>query len=326
MADSQSTEQAAKAVPFVGWSHAAANFRQLASMNAPAGMASVLILGPTGVGKKTMAKVWQHLASQNGQTLPIINLDNDRTKIPRRCIGISTRGLPENATCLHLDKGEYRPLTPDGAAGVISETDALRFPLKIYNLPLRFRRVDILALLEFFILHTLPKLAKCTYSSVCWRFDHTIRNGEWDGNAQELLNILVAAVNRDLPATRLSDNSTINLGQLSDPRPQSFDAGTEFLAERRAQIHERIARGEVPDTSLWRELYPVQTSQTSKLPTQTSQGGDGIDVTHLRFSAIKEYADGCESLLVPNRDAFSRRLEFEIREFLALCTPKGRAS
>jgi hypothetical protein len=52
-------------VPFVGWSIAAQHFREFAAEHATRRGTSVLLLGTTGVGKKTMARVWRHLGGLN---------------------------------------------------------------------------------------------------------------------------------------------------------------------------------------------------------------------------------------------------------------------
>ena len=87
-----------KPIPFVGWSSAASRFREVVASHAPGGKNRVLLLGPTGVGKKTMAKVWQKVAGNEGSKIPIVNLDSKgaATTIPDPCIAISTLPLPRD--------------------------------------------------------------------------------------------------------------------------------------------------------------------------------------------------------------------------------------
>lgn len=83
-------------VPFIGWSHAAQRFRELAVASVPGRLRSVLLLGETGAGKRTMARAWRRLAGVGSDELPTIDLDCEPARFP--CIGVTTRPLPARFT------------------------------------------------------------------------------------------------------------------------------------------------------------------------------------------------------------------------------------
>ena len=253
-----STSPPGKPVPFVGWSRAAARFREVVTTHAAGGKSSVLIVGPAGAGKKPMAQVWQHLAGQDHPRVPIVNLDLHGATIPDPCIAISTWALPRNKQWLRLDNGKHElPRAEPTNSDVLSEQVVDRFPasLRLYMPALRERPMDILALLHFFNLYVLPKRVGGSYDSISQVLLAKILKAPWDGNALDLQTSLIDSAGRD--ASRLGRSATssiIRLGNLrataslDDVRKPNADPSLQ-MKQRQLDIIKAIERGDLPDTS-----------------------------------------------------------------------------
>ena len=203
MADPQSIEQRAKSVPFVGWSYAAANFRRLAATYAP-GKLPVLILGPIGVGKETMAKAWQHVAGPSNATLPIVDLDSftniRRANIPDSCIATSSSPLPSNMPALDLNvaRSDYQHHYRSDEENHLPKEIVSPFKLKLYMCPLELRKADILALLHYFNRVKLPKLFGGSYQSINPKLlADMLWHQTWPENALDLWRTVRTTVAKD---------------------------------------------------------------------------------------------------------------------------------
>lgn len=216
-----------KQIPFVGWSYASARFRALAATHAPRRQASVLILGPAGVGKKAMAQAWQKAAGDSAK-LPIVDLNAADEAVPHPCIATSNKALPEGLPVLDLGEGTAYKEPTAGIClvkeGRIASELASKFALRVYLGPLTFRPFDILALLYYFNRHTLPKQMGCSYQSINPQLlQFMIFRAEWIANAREVLDYLTISAVND---TQRACKGSSGLGELrfnSDMFPEESE-------------------------------------------------------------------------------------------------------
>ncbi|MFO0892839.1 MAG: hypothetical protein U0790_27320 [Isosphaeraceae bacterium] len=134
-------------VPFLGWSRAAHEFRRLAARLAPTGSFRPLIIGESGVGKRTMACVWRRVSGQSPEERPIIDLDTWGDAVPFECIAVTARRPPPGRDCWRLDEGAWGEA---GGRGDLPAELMQRFSIPIYMPPLHgCRQIDALAYLDF---------------------------------------------------------------------------------------------------------------------------------------------------------------------------------
>lgn len=187
-------------VPFVGWSTAAESFRAIADAKARTD-ACVLIVGEHGVGKRTMARLWQQAAGATDAQLPIVDLTPDTIRLPHPCIAVSTfvptsarrkagssRTVPSDISLLHLDSGSRHAISrqecpretlPDGLIA--------RFKLRLYMPPLRRRLMDLLAITRFVGLKVLNRRWKGLSSALIHRM---FFDSAWRGNVPDVVEFL----------------------------------------------------------------------------------------------------------------------------------------
>ncbi len=298
-----------KPIPFVGWSQAAANFRQRAAKFAPGGKLRVLLLGPTGVGKKTMARVWQKLAGS--PTLPIVPLDAGRATLPNHCIAISTRPLSRNTKCWHLGSGDYQ-FYPKGYtdAETIPDERANQFPrqLRLFMPPLRERPADILALLLFFNRYVLRARIRGSYESISQQLLDVMLTNPWPANAQEVLKFLDDSARLDVRRIiKPKESPAINLGNLRASLNQDiFPLWNEFNTQPRRQkkimskVLEAIDRGDLPDTMYWRKYEKMGVSNSGKITRWAMLSDEPVIIfSELAEIAVRSYYEKCLPLLAP---------------------------
>jgi DNA-binding NtrC family response regulator len=198
MSDPESIEQAASKVPFVGWSHAAAKFREMAAKHAPGGKKSVLLLGPKGVGKKAMARAWQYAAGGDAK-LPIIDLDSKDAVIKHPCVATSRRAVPRNTHGIQLYLGENYHSEQNGTSDDTLDEDVVeQFSLQFFLTPLRKRPADVLALLHYFNQYYLPTKSLRPYETISRKFLEEICCAGWGANALELLKFLIDSAENNI--------------------------------------------------------------------------------------------------------------------------------
>jgi hypothetical protein len=162
----------------------------------------VLLLGARGVGKRTMARVWRHLAGLNPKQLPILDLDSETARFP--CIAITGRPLPRSIHCRHLDTGtlaafpesdlEFEEPKPPLPRALMDE-----FEPRLYMPPLRRRPIDLLALLDFYNRCVCPGQYGRSYHAISAALVYSMFfQWDWPANVHSLISYLRGAAARDL--------------------------------------------------------------------------------------------------------------------------------
>jgi hypothetical protein len=184
-------------VPFIGWSLAAQEFRRIAEEQAKKPV-SVLLLGERGVGKHTMARVWQHVAGATEKELPLVELDSPLASLPPRCIGISTRPTSSRRKWRagevepwHLGKDKKAPIPATerkGKGKPLPDDLVAPFMVRLYMPPLAQRQIDILALLYFFC--STFQNGGCLQLVSSTLIHRLMLDVSWRGNARQLIAYL----------------------------------------------------------------------------------------------------------------------------------------
>lgn len=225
-------------VPFIGWSRTSHNFRTLAARLAPGGNIAPLFVGEPGVGKRTMARVWQHLAGGE-VAFPIVDLDRNPGDLPGRWIGHSSR-LPGRGTrCYLLGSGCPGGMPDSGTAGPVLPAHLMgRFDVVIHVPPIRgHREVDVLAYLDLCARVRFPAAGYPFQRIEMGLLRRMLLGRDWPGNFSEL--------GRFVESTARNNASAIRLG--------AADEGPPMLADIPALSHSLPATsgpGEVDEVDL----------------------------------------------------------------------------
>jgi predicted DNA-binding protein (UPF0251 family) len=239
-------------VSFIGWSTAAESFRAIAGAKARKD-ASVLIVGEHGVGKRTMARLWQKAAGATEAQLPIIDLTPDTIRLPQSCIAISafvsasarrkagsSRPIPSDISLYHLDTGRRTAISPQECPRETLPDDLIaRFKIRLYMPPLRRRMMDLLAITQFVGQKVLNRRWKGLCSALIYRM---FFDSSWRGNVPDLVEFLKglahkSEVQRDDSKTQYLPDDGYDLYPFD-----STDSEQAFLPDygkRRGDKHQR---------------------------------------------------------------------------------------